>query len=101
MTEVEPLSATPVPSRITDALDSRGLYGPDVDRACGVEEPAVDQWETGELVPTPEQLAKLAELTGYPIRFFYLPELQINGPIYVCQRSGRGKGCIRIDQAAG
>lgn len=52
-----------IPYRITTALDAEALYGPEVDAACGVEEPAVDQWEAGELYPTWEQLCALAELT--------------------------------------
>lgn len=60
--------------RITLALDARGLDGPEVDAACGVEEPTVDKWETGELTPTPEQVAALAALTGMPVEFFYVNE---------------------------
>ncbi len=59
------------PYRITMALDSRALEGPEVDRACKVEEPAVDQWEAGERYPTFEQLEALAELTAYPLNFFF------------------------------
>ncbi len=59
-----------IPHRITTALDIRALYGPEVDRACGVEEPAVDEWEEGVRYPTWEQLLALADLTGYPVKFF-------------------------------
>lgn len=62
-----------VPHRITTALDLRSLYGPRVDEACGVEEPAVDEWEEGVRYPTWEQLLALAELTGYPVAFFVPP----------------------------
>jgi hypothetical protein len=90
---------TPVPARITTALDVRGLYGPEVDRACGVQEPAVDLWEAGELVPTAEQVKALAALTGYPVEFFYLPVAPEElGITFVCSRSGpRGKRCQVID----
>lgn len=64
-------SRDPNPERITTALDAAGLWGPEVDRACGVEEPAVDLWETGELVPTREQVEALAELCGVTAAFFY------------------------------
>ena len=37
----------PTPERITIALDYRELYGPEVDRALGGEEPMVDEWESG------------------------------------------------------
>jgi transcriptional regulator with XRE-family HTH domain len=59
-----------VPEAITLALDARGLYGPEVDRACLVEEPAVDLWEAGKAYPTWEQLCALAALTGKPPGFF-------------------------------
>jgi hypothetical protein len=58
------------PYRITRALNLRGLYGPEVDEACGAKEPDVDMWEAGTLYPTWEQLVKLAKLTGFTPRFF-------------------------------
>jgi hypothetical protein len=64
---------TPTPERITMALDIQDLYGPEVDQALGGEEPMVDEWEAGVSVPTLEQVQALAELTGWPLRFFYLP----------------------------
>ncbi len=63
----------PTPERITTALDMRQLYGPEVDRALGGEEPMVDEWESGARVPTFEQIQGLAVLTGFPVRFFYQP----------------------------
>lgn len=62
-----------VPHRITMALDRHQLHGPDVDRACGVEEPAVDMWEAGRLYPSWEQLCALAELTHVTPSWFCLP----------------------------
>lgn len=55
------------------ALDLRELDGPEVDVACDVVEPAVDQWETGDLVPTAEQVRLLAVLTDFPEEYFYAP----------------------------
>lgn len=52
------------PYRITTALNARGLYGPEVDIACGVSEPDVDLWEAGKLYPTWDQVVLLAKLTG-------------------------------------
>jgi hypothetical protein len=63
----------PTPERVTMALDLRELYGPEVDRALGGEEPMVDEWESGARVPTLMQVQALAEMTGFPVRFFYLP----------------------------
>jgi hypothetical protein len=57
------------PWRISMALDSKGLEGPEVDIACGAQEPEVDLWEAGELYPTWEQVVALAELTGLTPKF--------------------------------
>jgi transcriptional regulator with XRE-family HTH domain len=62
-----------VPHRITLALDSCRLDGPEVDEACGVQEPAVDRWERGTLYPTWDQLCALALLTDFPVAFFAEP----------------------------
>lgn len=59
-----------VPARITIALDSHGLDGPEVDEQCGAHEPDVDMWEAGLLYPTWDQLRLLAELTGCTPGFF-------------------------------
>lgn len=64
---------TPTPERITTALDLCELYGPEVDQVLGGEEPMVDEWESGERVPTFEQMQRLAVLTSYPVKFFYQP----------------------------
>ena len=63
----------PTPERITMALNIRDLYGPEVDRALGGEEPMVDEWEAGVRVPDVTQVEALAKLTGFTVRFFYLP----------------------------
>lgn len=78
-----------VPARITIALDTRGLDGPQVDIDCGTVEPYVDLWECGLEVPTAEQVRLLAELTGFPVVFFYMPIKPgplIGGPIFLCGR---------------
>lgn len=84
----EQLSPTPVPQRITTALDVMGLYGPEVDRACGVEEPTVDLWETGELVPTRGQVEALSALTGFPVRFFYKHATAPLRDVWLCGDEG-------------
>ena len=63
----------PTPERITLALDFAGLNGPEVDLALGGEEPMVDEWESGKRVPGFPEVQALAELTGFPVKFFYLP----------------------------
>ena len=79
-----------VPHNITIALDLNDLYGPEVDAALGVREPAVDMWEAGKLYPTWFQLQALSELTGYPIQFFVTAHRSISvfdtSIVYHCKR---------------
>lgn len=79
---------TPTPERITQALDLRELYGPEVDEALGGEEPMVDEWESGARIPTLEQIQALAELTGFSVRYFYLPPPPPLGPGWMCGSDG-------------
>jgi hypothetical protein len=79
---------TPTPERITQALDLRELYGPEVDEALGGEEPMVDEWESGARVPTLMQIQALAELTGFSVRYFYLPPPPSLGPGWMCGADG-------------
>lgn len=57
------------PYLITKALDAQGLFGPEVDVACGASEPDVDLWEAGKLYPTWQQVLRLAALVGSTPRF--------------------------------
>lgn len=88
----------PVPARITIALDTRGLYGPEVDLACGTWEgcPAgdVDGWEAGTAVPTPEQVVLLAALTKMPVEYFYAPieDYERETRMFACDRTKRKHG---------
>lgn len=87
-----------VPAAITMWLDLRGLYGPEVDAACGVEEPAVDEWEAGERYPTWVQLLALAELVDVPPTAFFRAVPEIRGPIFMCDRTKRKHGLQVIGQ---
>ncbi len=89
----------PNPAMISIVLDARGLEGPEVDLACGVEEPAVDLWEEGKLVPTPEQVRLLAKLTGVHPGLLYEQDVAMQG--FICARSGPNRGCHRIDNPYG
>lgn len=71
-----------LPYMITRYLDYRGLDGPEVDRACGVEEPTVDLWEAGRVYPTWEQLTALADLCGVPVWRFV--EDDNIGRVFLC-----------------
>lgn len=57
------------PYMITRCLDLHGLDGPEVDTACGAQEPDVDLWEAGKLYPTWRQLRFLADLCMTTPRF--------------------------------
>nr|WP_172685887.1 helix-turn-helix transcriptional regulator [Prescottella equi] len=87
----------PVPFRITTALDMADLHGPEVDAALGVPEPTVDLWEEGKLVPTDDQLHRLAKL-GFPVAYFFRerPAQNETGAMFLCRR-GRGGGCEIVD----
>jgi hypothetical protein len=85
---------TPTPERITMALDLRDLYGPEVDRALGGEEPMVDEWESGERVPDFTQVQALAELTLFPVKFFYLPAPPPITQGWLCTT----EGCIPLEE---
>lgn len=76
------------PWRITVALDSRNLFGPAVDTACGAREPDVDLWEAGKLYPTWEQTKLLAELVGTTPEFL----CAAGEPLRVSQTSLRFHG---------
>ena len=82
----------PVPARITLALDSAQLWGPQVDVDLGGVEPMVDDWEAGKSLPTPAQVKRLAALTGHPTSFFYAPVEEwetVPTRMFMCDRSRR------------
>lgn len=86
-------SGTIEPSRITTALDRWGMSGAWVDVALGVDVDGqdvgtVDRWETGEQVPTWEQLGRLATLTHMPIGWFTRAPVPEVGVAHICERIG-------------
>ncbi|NEA21597.1 hypothetical protein [Actinomadura bangladeshensis] len=81
---IERRRGVPTPERITAALDICELYGPEVDEALGGQEPMVDEWETGERIPTDEQLRALSWLTGFSVDFFYLPPPPPRAGLRIC-----------------
>lgn len=88
-----------IPDRITTALNAEGLYGPEVDLACGVEEPAVDEWEAGVRYPSWEQLKALAALCGVtPSMFTVDPQVILTGHVFICDRSKRKNGCQVVER---
>jgi hypothetical protein len=92
--DAERLNGPPTPERITAALDMCDLYGPQVDEALGGQEPMVDEWESGERIPTKEQVQALAWLTGFPMKFFYLPPPPAMPGVIICGDDG----CRTLDR---
>jgi hypothetical protein len=84
----------PVPERITMALNLRDLYGPEVDVMLGGQEPMVDEWESGARVPDFAQVQALAELTGFPVRFFFEPPPPPLGDAWMCGTDG----CVPVGE---
>jgi hypothetical protein len=99
-----PLGAPIVPARITIALDSCDLYGPEVDIQVGTYEknPAgdVDAWELGDAVPARWQVRLIAALCHLPVKYFYTPQepWETDGHMYICGRSGPKGGGRRVCQ---
>jgi hypothetical protein len=57
----------------------------------------VDLWEAGVVVPTAEQLERLAALCHVPVALFFEPP-PAHGRIFVCQRSRRpGRRCTVVE----
>jgi hypothetical protein len=80
-----------IPARITIALDIRELHGPEVDDHVGTyhgnPDGDVDRWEQALAVPSAEQVRLLAELTDFPLAWFYRPIKPgpvTDGPIMMC-----------------
>lgn len=92
------MTGRPTPERITAALDMADCHGPEVDAALGVPEPTVDLWEAGKLVPSPAEVERLALLTGFGVKYFYLPAPE---PFvgFICSRGrGGGRRCEFVDE---
>lgn len=78
----------PDPGHISLALDSCGLYGPEVDEALGVADAldtVVDSWEDGSATPTRPELLRLATLTGYAPQWFLAGPLPELSHVFICE----------------
>lgn len=62
--------AKPIPERIREAREARGLSGEALADAIGVSRQAVAQFETGQASPAGETMARIIGVTGQPISFF-------------------------------
>jgi transcriptional regulator with XRE-family HTH domain len=62
--------AKPIPERIREAREARGLSGERLAEIIGVSRQAVAQFETGQASPGGETMSKIIAETGQPISFF-------------------------------
>lgn len=62
--------AKPIPERIREAREARGLSGENLAEIIGVTRQAVAQFETGQASPGGETMSKIIAETGQPISFF-------------------------------
>ncbi len=62
--------AKPIPERIREAREARGLSGEALAEAIGVSRQAVAQFETGQASPAGETMSRIIGTTGQPISFF-------------------------------
>lgn len=62
--------AKPIPERIREAREARGLSGEALAEAIGVSRQAVAQFETGQASPAGETMSRIIGITGQPISFF-------------------------------
>lgn len=91
----------PTPARITMALDRWGMDGPEVDEALGVADAfdtVVDSWEAGQVVPTVDDVRRLATLAAMLPHWFYKPELPLMEVGFMCGKDGcRPLGYVEPD----
>lgn len=64
------VGAKPIPERIREAREARGLSGESFAEAIGVSRQAVAQFETGQTSPGGETMSRIIAETGQPISFF-------------------------------
>lgn len=64
------VGAKPIPERIKEAREARGLSGEGFAEAIGVSRQAVAQFETGQTSPGGETMSRIIAVTGQPLSFF-------------------------------
>ncbi|MBW4329426.1 XRE family transcriptional regulator [Stakelama sp. CBK3Z-3] len=60
----------PIPERIKEAREARGLSGEQLAEMIGVSRQAVAQYETGQITPGPDALRAIIAVTGQSLSFF-------------------------------
>lgn len=64
-----------IPSRITEARESRAMAMEDLARSIDVTRQSVSKYERGIISPSPEVLQAISYTLNFPIEFFYKSEL--------------------------
>jgi Zn-dependent peptidase ImmA (M78 family)/DNA-binding XRE family transcriptional regulator len=63
------------PTRLLLAPERRGLLAKDLASKCQVTPQTVTHWESGETRPSEELIVRIAEVTGFPLAFFSLGDI--------------------------
>lgn len=87
------------PSRLSVARKRRLLNKKGFADLVGLAQHTIVRCEQGETVPTEENVAKFAEVLGFPVGFFYRPDLEIADPEMVSFRSQRAMTAAERDAA--
>lgn len=93
------LPNTCTPSRIVLARQRRGLTKVTLAGRAGITTRSLYDIETGKVDPLPETLSALAEVTRFPVEFFYRPEVEAPTPDAASFRSLRSMTAGQRDSA--
>lgn len=63
-----------IPSRITEARESRSMSMDELAKNIGVTRQSISKYERGIISPTSEMLQAISLSLGFPVEFFYKPE---------------------------
>ncbi|RLL49810.1 XRE family transcriptional regulator [Mariprofundus sp. EBB-1] len=73
--QIKESHASPVPKRLKDARQAKGLSQKELGIAAGIDEfsasPRMNQYERGKHTPDFSMLKKLAKVLGVPTAYFY------------------------------
>jgi len=74
-------------SRLTVARQRAALTKKELATRVGVEPRAITGFESGQYMPSPETLARIAQVTGFPVDFFEQDDIELLNPEGVSFRS--------------
>lgn len=68
------MTSSLIPSRITEARESRSMSMDELAKNIGVTRQSVSKYERGIISPTSEMLQAISVSLGFPVEFFHKPE---------------------------